>query len=96
MSEFFLFNNRPLNAYERSKLHELELEVVVAFEQITGLTFMRFDVPLLKKCIQNATPGAIIGLIKTYYRKYPQNFKDFNYIVRPIVQGVLKKSRGAS
>lgn len=89
-----LFENRPLNEIERLKLHPFELEVVNAFEEITGLTFMRFDVPLLKKCIQNATPAAIIGLIKMYKYKYSERFTDFYYVAKPIMSGFLKNSRG--
>lgn len=90
-----LFPNRPFSEYERSKLSPFELEVVLSFEQTTGLVFMRYDLPLLKKCIRHATPASIIQLIKKYYRDYPDNFTNFNYIVEPIISnGVLSKSRG--
>lgn len=88
-----LFQNRPLSEWERKKLHEEEQKVVAHYEKVTRLTFMRYDVPLLKKCIKHATPEAINQLISTFYYRYPQNFKDFNYIVPPVVNGMLWLSR---
>lgn len=89
-----MFKNRPLTVYEREKLNEGEQKVIMHFERVTKNTFMRFDVPLLKKCIKTATPEAINALISQFYYRYPQNFIDFNYIVRPVTQGMLKSSRG--
>lgn len=92
--ESSMFSNRPLSPFEREKLNEFELIVVKHFEKTTKLTFMRYDVPLLKKCIRSATPQAINALISKFYYLYPQNFVDFFYIVRPVTQGMLKNSRG--
>lgn len=91
-----LFQNRPLSALERQKLHEEEQKVIAHYEKVTKHTFMRYDVPLLKKCIKHATPEAINQLISTFYYRYPQNFVDFNYIVKPLTQGMLKNSRSKS
>lgn len=89
-----MFQNRPLSDFEREKLNPNELKVLVHYEYVTQQTFMRYDIPLLKKCIKAATPEAINQLISTFYKRYPDNFNDFNYIVKPVTQGMLKQSRG--
>lgn len=88
-----LFKNRPLTDFEKKKLNEGEQKVIHHYEKVTKRIFMRYDIPLLKKCIKHATPEAINKLISRFYYLYPQNFIDFNYIVKPVTQGMLKNSR---
>lgn len=85
--------NRPLTAKERYKLHENENQVVKTYERVTKNTFMRYDVIPLKKCIKIATPKQIESQIYRFYKQNPDNFTDFNYLVKPIVQ-MFKGKRG--
>lgn len=86
-------NNRPILIEEKKRLHPNELEVVKAYEKITKNSFMRFDLVLLKRLIKVATPAQIIAIIYKMHKSYPENFKDFSYVVKPIEQ-MFKNRRG--
>lgn len=85
--------NRPITAKEMEKMHPHEQEVIRAYERITKKSFMRFDVVLLKRLIQSATPAQIIAIIIKMNKTYPDNFQDFSYIVKPVEQ-MFKNRRG--
>lgn len=86
-------NNRPINYIERNKLSRFELEVINNYERTTKKKFMRFDIILLKRIIKIATPAQINAIIYKMHKNYPDNFKDFSYIVKPVEQ-MFKNRRG--
>lgn len=88
-----LFLDRPLTQLERNKLHPNELEVIQCYERTTKNTFLRSEVILVKKLIRVATPKQINAIIFRMYNMYPQNFKDFFYVVQP-VERMMKNRRG--
>lgn len=88
-----MIQNRILSQLERSKLHDNENKVISCYERITKQKFMRFEMVLVKRCIRSATPEQINAIIVRMYRQYPQNFKDFAYVVQP-VERMFKSRRG--
>jgi hypothetical protein len=88
-----MFENRPLQDIEKEKMPETEQEVIDCYERTTKKPFMRYDVPILKQLTQVATPDQINSQIRYLYYKYPQNFKEFSYVV-PIVVNFFKNKRG--
>jgi len=85
--------NRRISSEEKSRLHPNEIEVIKAYEKITKHPFMRFDLILLKRLIKIATPAQIIAIIYKMHKSYPENFKDFSYVVKPVEQ-MFRNRRG--
>ncbi|QST02973.1 hypothetical protein IMZ31_20720 (plasmid) [Pontibacillus sp. ALD_SL1] len=88
-----MFENRILSEYEKTKLTDGEREVVATYERVTGLSFMRHDVLILKKLIKTATPKQITATIYRMHKLYPQNFTSFFYVKQP-VENMFKNRRG--
>lgn len=85
--------DRKLTWLERKKLHPNELDVISFYEYVTKNSFQRSELVSLKKLIRVATPAQIKSQIAQLHKRYPQNFDDFFYIVRP-VENMFKNRRG--
>lgn len=88
-----LIKDRPLSDSDKNRLHPEERRVVEHYEWVTERSFNRLELKYLKICIKTAYPEQVNQAISFLYRKYPQNFTTFSYIV-PYVQKVFKNKKG--
>lgn len=88
-----MIKNRPLTKDEKDNLHPFEQKVVYCYEKTTKNKFMRYELISLKRLFRFATPEQINATIFRMYKLYPQNFKNFFYIVQP-VENMFKNRRG--
>lgn len=75
-------------------MHPNYLDIISHYEKTTKRAFMKDDVVILKLLVKEATPAVIKQMITRFYKQYPDNFKDLNYIYQPVKNMFGNKKRG--
>lgn len=91
-----MFENRPLSNHEKNKMHPHYQEVINHYEKVTKRPFTKDEVVILKLLVKIATPAVINQMITRFYKQYPENFKDLNYIYQPVKNMFGNKKRGVN
>lgn len=89
-----IYENRPLTKREIGSLHPNYVDVIKHYEKVTKRKFTRDELVILKLLIMEATPAVIKKMITRFYRQYPENFTDINYIYQPVKNMFGNKKRG--